>query len=371
MTDAQVDMETALQHSNISTVVLYASGALSRAGHTAAAVVLGLILFLGFLSNFLVLAVFARFPALRTPSNLLLVNISTSDMLVCVFGTPLSLAASVRGQWLSGSAGCRWYAFSNALFGESSVCIMWKHAGCHGNRMLLPPGMVSLVSLSLLSLERYWVTRRSTRPGSSRYRRARLAVTASWFYSLAWTVPPLLGWSSYGPEGAGTTCSVQWGDRSGRARSYVLCLLVFCLLLPLGLMIFCYGSILVAVRALDTRVTTTGPYSAERREGRVLLLVVAMVTAYLLCWTPYAVVAMLSSFGRVQAVPPAAALIPSLLAKSSTVLNPLVYVTLNHQFSRCFWYMIGCSSEAPPPANHQSSPVSEDAAPPAACSTTQ
>ncbi|XP_054611987.1 teleost multiple tissue opsin 3b isoform X2 [Dunckerocampus dactyliophorus] len=348
MTDAQVDMETALQHSNISTVVLYASGALSRAGHTAAAVVLGLILFLGFLSNFLVLAVFARFPALRTPSNLLLVNISTSDMLVCVFGTPLSLAASVRGQWLSGSAGCRWYAFSNALF-----------------------GMVSLVSLSLLSLERYWVTRRSTRPGSSRYRRARLAVTASWFYSLAWTVPPLLGWSSYGPEGAGTTCSVQWGDRSGRARSYVLCLLVFCLLLPLGLMIFCYGSILVAVRALDTRVTTTGPYSAERREGRVLLLVVAMVTAYLLCWTPYAVVAMLSSFGRVQAVPPAAALIPSLLAKSSTVLNPLVYVTLNHQFSRCFWYMIGCSSEAPPPANHQSSPVSEDAAPPAACSTTQ
>nr|XP_057943056.1 pinopsin-like [Doryrhamphus excisus] len=341
-------METALQHSNSSATVLPASGALSRAGHTAAAVALGLILFLGFLANFLVLVVFARFPALRTPSNLLLVNISTSDMLVCVFGTPLSLAASVRGRLLSGSAECRWYAFSNALF-----------------------GMVSLVSLSLLSLERYWVARCSTRPGSSPYRRARLAVAASWFYSLVWTVPPLLGWSSYGPEGAGTTCSVQWGERSGWARSYVLCLFVFCLLLPLGLMIFCYGSILVAVRALDTRVAGTGPYSAERREGRVLLLVVAMVTAYLLCWTPYAIVAMLSSFGRVRAVPPAAVLIPSLLAKSSTVLNPLVYITVNHQFSRCFWYMTGCNTEAPPTAGRHNLPVSENVPPPAACSTTQ
>lgn len=71
--------------------------------------------------------------------------------------------------------------------------------------------------------------------------------------------------------------------------------------------------------------------AAERREGRVLLMVVSMVTAYLLCWMPYAVVALLSSFGRPHLVPPAAALIPSLLAKSSTVLNPVIYVLLNKQ----------------------------------------
>lgn len=65
---------------------------LSRAGHITVAVVLGFILVLGFLGNFLVLLVFSRFPGLQTPVNLLLVNISASHMLVCIFGKPLSLA---------------------------------------------------------------------------------------------------------------------------------------------------------------------------------------------------------------------------------------------------------------------------------------
>lgn len=91
---------------------------LTRACHVAVAVALGFILVLGFLGNFLVLLVFSRFPRLHTPMNLLLINISASDMLVCIFGTPLSFAASVRGKWLTGQSVCRWYGFSNALFGR-------------------------------------------------------------------------------------------------------------------------------------------------------------------------------------------------------------------------------------------------------------
>ncbi|XP_070700090.1 pinopsin-like [Pempheris klunzingeri] len=312
-----------------------AAGALSRAGHTAAAVVLGFILVLGFLGNFLVLLVFSRFPRLllQTPVNLLLINISASDMLVCICGTPLSFAASVRGRWLTGSYGCRWYGFSNALF-----------------------GVVSLVSLSLLSFEQYSVVLGSTQSDYSHRRRARLAVAASWLYSLVWTLPPLLGWSSYGPEGPGTTCSVQWHQRSATARSYISCLFIFCLLLPLLLMCFCYGRILLTVRVAARQITRTN--RSERREARVLLMVVSMVTGYLLCWMPYGVVAMLSSFGRSGVVPPAASLIPSLLAKTSTVLNPVIYVLLNNQFSRCFLYMIRCSSEAPPTPAHHSVPSS-------------
>ncbi|KAF6715798.1 Pinopsin [Oryzias melastigma] len=301
------------------------SAALTRTGHTVAAVALGCILVLGFLGNFLVLLVFSRFPGLRTPVSLLLINISVSDMLVCLFGTPLSFAASVRGRWLTGPHGCRWYGFCNALF-----------------------GVVSLVSLSLLSFERHSALFSGVQSYPSQYRRARLAVVVSWLYSLAWTLPPLLGWSSYGPEGPGTICSVQWQRRSGSARSYIICLFIFCLLLPLVLMFFCYGRILLAVRGVERRVTSTNQSLVEWREGRVLLMVTAMVASYLLCWMPYGVVAMLASFGRPGMVPPAATLVPSLLAKTSTALNPLIYVLLNDQFSRCFFYMIRCGSEAPP-----------------------
>ncbi|MED6242443.1 hypothetical protein ATANTOWER_004788 [Ataeniobius toweri] len=147
---------------------------------------------------------------------------------------------------------------------------------------------------------------------------------------------------SYGPEGPGTICSVQWQQRSVTARSYIICLFIFCLILPLLLMFFCYGRILLAVRTLTREVASV---DQTQTEGRILLMVVTMVTGYLLCWIPYGVVAMLASFGRPGVVPPAATLIPSLLAKTSTVLNPVICVLLNNQFSRCFFHMISCRSE--------------------------
>lgn len=93
-------------------------GGLSRTGHTVVAVCLGFILVAGILSNFLVLFLFVKFRCLRTPINCILLNISLSDILVCVFGTPFSFAASLRGRWLIGDLGCRWYGFANSLFGE-------------------------------------------------------------------------------------------------------------------------------------------------------------------------------------------------------------------------------------------------------------
>ena len=97
---------------------------LSRTSHTIVAVCLGIIFILGFLGNFCVLLVFARFHVLRTPINLILLNICISDMLVCIFGTPFSFAASIYGRWLIGLSGCKWYGFANALFDESLLFII-------------------------------------------------------------------------------------------------------------------------------------------------------------------------------------------------------------------------------------------------------
>lgn len=91
---------------------------LSRTGHTVTAVCLGIILAFGCLNNLFVLLIFARFRSLRTPINLILLNISLSDLLVCLFGTPFSFVSSLYGKWLLGQSGCKWYAFANSLFGK-------------------------------------------------------------------------------------------------------------------------------------------------------------------------------------------------------------------------------------------------------------
>ncbi|KAK0149539.1 Melanopsin-A [Merluccius polli] len=89
---------------------------LSRTGHAAVSVCLGTIMALGFVNNAVVLALFCRFRVLRTPVNVLLLNISVSDMLVCACGTTLSFASSLRARWLYGRRGCMWYGFVNSCF---------------------------------------------------------------------------------------------------------------------------------------------------------------------------------------------------------------------------------------------------------------
>ncbi|XP_041931494.1 teleost multiple tissue opsin 3a [Alosa sapidissima] len=291
---------------------------LSRTGHTVVAVFLGIILFFGFFNNLLVLLVFAKFRSLWTPINLILLNISVSDILVCIFGTPFSFAANVYGRWLIGDYGCQWYGFANSLF-----------------------GIVSLVSLSILSYERYSAVLCATKADVSDFRKAWLCVAGTWLYALLWTLPPLLGWSRYGPEGPGTSCSVEWQRRSTGGISYVVCLFVFCLLLPLLLMLFCYSKILLVIRG----VNRMNLLSVQRRQNHILLMVFTMVSCYLLCWMPYGLMALVATFGEIGLVTPVVSVVPAVLAKSSTVFNPVIYVLFNNQFYRCFLAFVRCSAD--------------------------
>lgn len=60
-------------------------------------------------------------------------------------------------------------------------------------------------------------------------------------------------------------------------------------------------------------------------------MVVVMVMCYLLCWLPYGIMALLATFGPPGLVTPVASIIPSILAKTSTVINPIIYVFMNKQ----------------------------------------
>ncbi|KAI3375229.1 hypothetical protein L3Q82_021732 [Scortum barcoo] len=70
---------------------------------------------------------------------------------------------------------------------------------------------------------------------------------------------------------------------------------------------------------------------SRKREQRVLFMVVIMVICYLLCWLPYGIMALLATFGPRGLVTPEASIIPSILAKTSTVINPVIYVFMNKQ----------------------------------------
>uniref|UniRef100_A0AAY5E856 G-protein coupled receptors family 1 profile domain-containing protein n=1 Tax=Electrophorus electricus TaxID=8005 RepID=A0AAY5E856_ELEEL len=94
---------------------------------------IGTIGVLGFCNNAVVIILYYRFKRLRTPTNLLLANISASDLLVSVVGINFTFVSCVKQEWLWNSAACVWDGFSNSLLGQSICMIEINLRRCYYN----------------------------------------------------------------------------------------------------------------------------------------------------------------------------------------------------------------------------------------------
>ncbi|TDH00891.1 hypothetical protein EPR50_G00174400 [Perca flavescens] len=272
----------------------------------------------GFFNNVVVIILYCKFKRLRTPTNLLLVNISLSDLLVSVIGINFTFASCVRGGWTWSHATCIWDGFSNSLF-----------------------GIVSIMTLAALAYERYI---RVVHAQVVDFPWAWRAIAHIWLYSLAWTGAPLLGWNRYTLEIHQLGCSLDWVSKDPNDASFILFFLLACFFVPVGIMIYCYGNILYAVQMLRSiqDLQTVQIIKILQYEKKVAAMFLLMISCFLVCWTPYAIVSMLEAFGRKNLVSPIVAIIPSFFAKSSTAYNPLIYVFMSRKFRRCLLQLI-CS----------------------------
>lgn len=83
-------------------------------------------------------------------------------------------------------------------------------------------------------------------------RRSLIGLLFVWTYCLFWAVTPLLGWSSYGPEGVQTSCSLAWEERSWNNYSYLILYTLLCFIFPVGVIIYCYSKVLTAMKKVGT-----------------------------------------------------------------------------------------------------------------------
>nr|XP_043901165.1 opsin-3 isoform X3 [Solea senegalensis] len=279
---------------------------------------IGTIGLMGFCSNALVIVLYCKFKRLRTPTNLLLVNISLSDFLVSVLGISFTFVSCVKGGWVWSQATCIWDGFSNSLF-----------------------GIVSIMTLAALAYERYI---RVVHAQVVDFPWAWRAIAHIWLYSLAWTGAPLLGWNRYKLEIHQLGCSLDWASKDPNDTSFILFFLLACFFVPVGIMIYCYGNILYTVQMLHSiqDLQTVQIIKILRYEKRVAAMFLLMISCFLVCWTPYAAVSMVEAFGRQSVVSPTLAIIPSFFAKSSTAYNPLIYVFMSRKFRRCLLQLL-CS----------------------------
>uniref|UniRef100_A0A8D2LKB7 G-protein coupled receptors family 1 profile domain-containing protein n=1 Tax=Varanus komodoensis TaxID=61221 RepID=A0A8D2LKB7_VARKO len=259
--------------------------------------------FLGIWLNGMVIILTIRHKFLRIPINYAVVNLSVADMLSIVIGLCPAMDANLQGYSFQSTSFCIFQGFCLALF-----------------------GLVALWSVAVCAVERYLVVCRPFKAIQFGKKHAILALLFAWLWSTVWTIPPLFGWSSYDVEGIASNCAPAWHRKDWKSRSYHTCLFICCFLAPLTIILLSYGKLIGTLRKVTETRTRT------RAESQVTKTAIIMILAFLLSWMPYAAFALTKVVKPEVIMDPQVQSIPMYMAKTGTIYNPVVYISLNKQF---------------------------------------
>ncbi|PFX24618.1 Rhodopsin, G0-coupled [Stylophora pistillata] len=265
------------------------------------AVLAAVICVIGASLNSLVCLVFYRTKKFLNAPNIFIASVALSDLLYCVTSLPLLVVTNIHGRWIYGDYGCKATAF----------IATWS-------------GLTSIMNLSLAGYERYiaLVFLYKSQQTFTR-RRAIRATVAMWLYALFWAIMPLCGWSGFEQEGIGTSCSLRWKSRDKLDLSYHTCLIFACYVLPVSIMITSYHKSCRELNKGAKRAKKTwgktSPFTkkALEMERKMVILFGAMTIAFLVAWTPYAVVSLVAMIAGPDVISDVTASIPAYVAKSS------------------------------------------------------
>ncbi|CAL8080116.1 unnamed protein product [Orchesella dallaii] len=177
-----------------------------------------------------------------------------------------------------------------------------------------------------------------------------------YLFALVWALPPLIGFGSYGLEPYGLSCTLDWIAQDIASRIYMILVTIFCVFLPLLIILFCYCRIILLVKQSDAIVRSNGVSKRNMRGSDLQLTWISGLVSlgFIIGWGPYTLVSLWSSFGGNVILPIWATPIPVLLAKSSIAYNPLIYIFFTARYredlsSLCTWY--GKFSQGKPTRN--------------------
>ncbi|XP_077099939.1 opsin 4xa isoform X2 [Siphateles boraxobius] len=193
----------------------------------------------GVIGNMLVMYAFFSNKKLQTPPNYFIMNLAVSDFLMAITQSPIFFVNCMYKEWVFGEMGCKMYAFCGALF-----------------------GITSMINLLAISIDRYIVITKPLQAiGWTSGRRTLIIILLVWIYSLAWSLAPLMGWSSYIPEGLMTSCTWDYVTSTPANKSYTLMLCCFVFFIPLGIISYCYFFMFLAIRNASRYSHILSPYS--------------------------------------------------------------------------------------------------------------
>ncbi|XP_041357706.1 cholecystokinin receptor type A-like [Gigantopelta aegis] len=339
------------------------------------------IFLLSLVGNMLVIVTIIQNKKMRTVTNVFLLNLSLSDLLLAVFCMPFTLIPLL---------------LKNFIFGET-MCIMIRY-------FQAVSVAVSCFTLVAISLERYFAI---CRPLHSRswqtLSHAYKALAVCWFFGLFIAIPiAVYHRLTSRPRLAISMCREQW-DNEAWEKAYTMILNIILLVLPVIIMSLAYGMIsytLWAGMKLDqqsekekqqnngcyseydssiaqdtgckgpfvtdsdfshnTSSSSSRPFrrfelhramrqsnseKSRASKRRVIKMLFAIVLEFFICWTPTYIITTWIVFDNDSArrhISPMAKSFVHLLSYVSSCCNPITYCFMNRNFRQGFVSAFRC-----------------------------
>nr|QIW86034.1 opsin M6 [Neogonodactylus oerstedii] len=269
---------------------------------------------ISFVGNSVVINLFFKSKSLRTPANMLVVNVAVSDLLMTLSNYPMFIYNCFHGGvWMFSAFWCSMYG---ALAGVTGVCTIW--------------------SLAMISYDRYNIICNSFNGPKLTKGKALLCISWCWTMALLWNGLPFFGWGNYTLEGILDSCSFDYLSTDFNNTSYTLTIFVFDYCIPLAIVVGAYFFIVRAIFAheksmrdqakkMNVSKLRSNEVEAQRAEIRITKTAIMNVMLWVCCWTPYATIAVKGVLGDRSDITPLVTILPALLAKSLSCFNPFVY----------------------------------------------
>ncbi|XP_073330022.1 C-X-C chemokine receptor type 2-like [Pagrus major] len=245
------------------------------------------------------------------PSDLYLLNLAVADLLLAL--TLPFWATSVTKGWVFGDAMCKIVTILQELSFYSSILF-----------------------LTCISMDRYMVIVRAMEARKANRQTVSWGVcVAVWVVGALLSLPGLFNSTQKSPTSSQWVCDEQYDPSKADIWRLATRILRHTLgfLIPLAIMLPCYG---VTIRRL---LRIRGGFQRQR----AMRVIVFVVVAFLLCWTPYHMAVMTDTFFRTKIVPyqcPARMAVDQVMFATQSLgllhscVNPVLYAFVGEKFRR-------------------------------------
>ncbi|XP_060592949.1 melanopsin-A-like [Ruditapes philippinarum] len=293
------------------------------------AIVLILAFCVGTVGNITVLALYLKYKSLRTASNLFVINLTIADLLMCIICLPMLINEYIRSQVVDSEfieKSCLINTFLGAFIGFLSI---WS--------------LVCLAFDRCIVITRTMPVRQYSNKSFSIY-----VIIGLWVFCLIAAAIPFSGYGRYVLEGQTTSCeSKDTFTLTFQNVFYNIMIQVLFFVVPVICITYCYFVIYMKVRNHEKTYFSTrksGQFdevsfrrmrknrTLEKKEMKTARAGIILISVFCFSWTPFSVVSWIALFGNRDSLTPIAVALPSIFAKITTILNPLLYALLLPSF---------------------------------------